>query len=82
MNKDTTTTQDELFQYIHDNVQELQQHWTTDFEELYGERIWDAYLEECAAQVTELSPKEFVESMDSEIGWDWVTDEDFFIDAE
>lgn len=72
--QETTTTQEDLFQYICDNVRELQQHWTMDFEELYGERIWEAYLDECETRGTELSPEEFVEDMDNSIGWSWVTD--------
>jgi hypothetical protein len=72
--QETTTTQDDLFQYICDNVEELQQQWTMDFEELYGPRIWEAYLDECETCGTELSPEEFVDDMDNSIGWSWVTE--------
>jgi hypothetical protein len=68
--QETTTTQDDLFQYIADNVQEI--NFTQDFEEVYGERIWEAYLDECETQGTELSPEEFVDDMDNSIGWSWV----------
>lgn len=72
--QETTTTKDELFDYLVDNVGELRQHWTAAFEQIYGERIWEAYLDECETRGTELSPEEFVEDMDNSIGWSWVTE--------
>lgn len=74
--KKATTAREDLLEYIYNNVEELSHFWTQDFEDVYGERIWQGYLEECKVCGTELSPEEFVDDMDNSIGWDWVFDED------
>lgn len=72
----TTTAREDLLEYIYENVESLGHVWTQDFEDVYGERIWEAYLDECETQGTELSPEAFVEDMDNSIGWDWVFERD------
>ena len=69
---EAATTREALFQYIHDNVEELRHIWTQDFENVYGKRIWEAYLDECRTRRKNLSPEQFVEDIYNSIGWDWV----------
>lgn len=74
--QEATTSCEDLLEYIYENVECLGHLWTHDFEDVYGERIWEAYLDECKVRGTELSPEEFVEDMDNSIGWDWVFERD------
>ena len=69
------TTKEELLDYLEGSTPEVAEFLKADEDGVYGDRIWDAYIDECKSMGAELGPLEFAEEMDNSIGWSWIGEE-------
>lgn len=67
-------SKEDTIQAIINSVDELRFINSVEEGDVYAERIWDGYVDECNTQKRLMTVDEFVDDMYNSIGWDWVLD--------
>lgn len=69
-------TKSQSVDYIIKEVEALQGVDASEDKARLRNKIWVAYCEQCDCALRLLTEDEFIEEMDSSVGWDWVFKED------